>query len=169
MSTSLNDLPLPGGQMPDMSGGVQQQFDLNSMIDAAATAQNQPQQQEDPSISSGALQYQMDPSQIPFNGPNPNIQIQEQYMDQPMHYDMMMQQEMEPEPELSFVQKITNEIKIPIIVAILFVILSLPQFNRLITRFIPRLLSETGDLNMMGLGFKAVIIAILVIIAKLFI
>jgi hypothetical protein len=169
MSTSLNDLPLPGGQMPDMSSGAQQQFDLNSMIDAAATAQNQPQQQEDPSISSGALQYQMDPSQIPFNGPNPNIQIQEQYMDQPMHYDMMMQQEMEPEPELSFVQKITNEIKIPIIVAILFVILSLPQFNRLITRFIPRLLSETGDLNMMGLGFKAVIIAILVIIAKLFI
>ena len=171
MSTSLSDLPLPGGgQMPDMSGGAQQQFDLNSMIDAAATAQTSPQQQqEDPSISSGALQYQMDPSQIPFNGPNPNIQIQEQYMDQPMQYDMMMQHEMEPEQELTFVQKITNEIKIPIIVAALFVILSLPQFNKLLTRFIPRLLSETGDINMMGLALKGVIIAVLVIIAKFFI
>lgn len=170
MSTPLSDLPLPSGQnMPDMSGGAQQQFDLNSMIDAAASTQNQPTQ-EDPSISAGALQYQMDPSQIPFNGPNPNIQIQEEHMmdQQPMHYDMM-QQYMEPEPELTFVQKITNEMKVPIIVAVLFIILSLPQFNKVLTRFVPRLLSETGDLNMMGLVAKSIIIAILVLLVKLFI
>jgi hypothetical protein len=167
MSTPLSDLPLPSGQnMPDMSGGAQQQYDLNSMIDAAASVQNQPTQ-EDPSISAGALQYQMDPSQIPFNGPNPNIHIQEEDH-QPMHYEMM-QQYMEPEPELSFVQKITNEIKIPLIVAVLFVVLSLPQFNKVLTRFVPRLLSETGDLNTMGLVAKSIIIAILVLLAKLFI
>ncbi len=167
MSTPLSDLPLPSGQnMPDMSGGAQQQYDLNSMIDAAASTQNQPTQ-EDPSISAGALQYQMDPSQIPFNGPNPNIQIQEE---EPHHMQYeMMQQYMEPEPELSFVQKITNEIKIPLIVAVLFVVLSLPQFNKLLTRFVPRLLSETGDLNMMGLVAKSIIIAILVLLVKLFV
>jgi hypothetical protein len=169
MSTPLSDLPLPPGQnMPDMSGGAQQQYDLNSMIDAAASSQHQPSQ-DDPSISAGALQYQMDPSQIPFNGPNPNIQIQEDQMmdNQPMQYEMM-QQYMEQEPELSFVQKITNEVKIPLIVAVLFVILSLPQFNKVLTKFVPRLLSETGDLNMMGLVAKSIIIAILVLIAKLF-
>ena len=69
MSTSLSDLPLPGGQMPE-----QQNFDLNKMIDEAAT---QVQQGDEPNLSSGALQYQLDNSQIPLNGPNPNIQMQD--------------------------------------------------------------------------------------------
>jgi hypothetical protein len=165
MSTSLSDLPLPPGQQQNNEYGAQQQFDLNSMIDVAANQANQ-QHPEEPSISAGALQYQMDPSQIPYNGPNPNIQInEEQYMD-PSQYEMMQQ---EPEmEELSLVQKLTNEIKIPIIVAVLFVILSLPQFNQLLTRFVPRFLSETGEMNLMGLGAKAAIIAILVMLVKLF-
>jgi hypothetical protein len=107
----------------------------------------------------------MDTSQIPYNGPNPNIQInEEQYMD-PSQYEMMQQ---EPEHELTLVQKLTNEIKIPIIVAVLFVILSLPQFNQILTKFVPRFLSETGEMNLMGLAAKAAIIAILVMLVKLF-
>jgi hypothetical protein len=165
MSTSLSDLPLPPGQQ-DMS--AQQQFDLNSMIDTAASQTSQQQQQSEPSLSAGALQYQMDPSQIPFHGPNPNIQMQEeqQYMDGPSPYEMMMQQ-VEPAEELTFVQKLTNEIKLPIIIAIVFILLSLPQFNRVITKFIPRLLSENGDINMMGLALKALIAAIVITLVKL--
>ena len=163
MSTSLSDLPLPPGQQNN-DYAAQQQFDLNSMIDVAANQANQ-QHPEEPNISAGALQYQMDQSQIPYNGPNPNIQINEdQYID-PMQYEMMQQ---EPEPELTLVQKLTNEIKIPIIVAVLFVILSLPQFNQILTRFVPRFLSETGEMNLMGLAAKAAIIAILVMLVKLF-
>ncbi len=167
MSTSLSDLPLPPGQ-PDMS--AQQQFDLNSMIDTAASQTSQQPQQSEPSLSAGALQYQMDPSQIPFHGPNPNIQMQEehQYMDGPSPYEMMMQQ-VEPAEELTFVQKLTNEIKLPIIIAIIFLLLSLPQFNRVITKFIPRLLSENGDMNMMGLALKALIAAIVITLIKLFV
>lgn len=165
MSTSLSDLPLPPGQQNN-DYAAQQQFDLNSMIDVAANQANQ-QQSEEPNISAGALQYQMDPSQIPYNGPNPNIQINEdQYMD-PDQYEMMQMQQ-EQEPELTLVQRLTNEIKIPIIVAVLFVILSLPQFNQILTRFVPRFLSETGEMNLMGLAAKAAIIAILVMLVKLF-
>jgi hypothetical protein len=165
MSTSLSDLPLPPGQQNN-DYAAQQQFDLNSMIDVAANQANQ-QQSEEPNISAGALQYQMDPSQIPYNGPNPNIQINEdQYID-PDQYEMMQMQQ-EQEPELTLVQKLTNEIKIPIIVAVLFVILSLPQFNQILTRFVPRFLSETGEMNLMGLAAKAAIIAILVMLVKLF-
>jgi hypothetical protein len=165
MSTSLSDLPLPPGQQNN-DYAAQQQFDLNSMIDVAANQANQ-QQSEEPNISAGALQYQMDPSQIPYNGPNPNIQINEdQYMD-PDQYEMMQMQQAQ-EPELTLVQRLTNEIKIPIIVAILFVILSLPQFNQILTRFVPRFLSETGEMNLMGLAAKAAIIAILVMLVKLF-
>jgi hypothetical protein len=165
MSTSLSDLPLPPGQQNN-DYAAQQQFDLNSMIDVAANQANQ-QHPEEPNISAGALQYQMDTSQIPYNGPNPNIQINEdQYMD-PAQYEMMQMQQ-EQETELTLVQRLTNEIKIPIIVAVLFVILSLPQFNQILTRFVPRFLSETGEMNLMGLAAKAALIAILVMLVKLF-
>ena len=162
MSTSLSDLPLP----PNMNQqqGEQQQFDINSMIDAVSNQQNQPQQ-EDSNMSAGALQYQLDNSQIPYNGPNPNLRIQEEpYMMEQNPYEMMQ----EPEPELSLVDKIRNQMTIPIIVAVLFVVLSLPQFNKLLTRFFPRFLSESGDMNMMGLAVKALIMAVIVLGAKLF-
>jgi len=162
MSTSLSDLPLP----PNMNQqqGEQQQFDINSMIDAVSNQQNQPQQ-EDSNMSAGALQYQLDNSQIPYNGPNPNLRIQEEpYMMEQNQYEMMQ----EPEPELSLVDKIKNQMTIPIMVAVLFVVLSLPQFNKLLTRFFPRFLSESGDMNMMGLAVKALIMAVLVLGAKLF-
>jgi hypothetical protein len=162
MSTSLSDLPLPGGQqMPQqMDMGGQQQFDLNKMIDVAASAQQQPTYQNDSNISAGALQYQLDQSQIPQNGPVPNVQIQEpQYeggMEPQYQYEMM-----EQEPEPTFFEKIMKDLKFAGIVAVLFVALSLPQFNKLLTGFVPRFLAETGEINMMGLMAKAIIIAIL--------
>jgi len=162
MSTSLSDLPLP----PNMNQqNEQQQFDLSSMIDSAASQQNQPQQEE-PNMSAGALQYQLDNSQIPYNGPNPNLRIQEEpYMMEQNQYEMMMDQR---EPELSLVDKIKNQMTIPIIVGVLFVILSLPQFNKLLTKFFPKFLSENGDMNMMGLALKALIITLIVLAAKMF-
>ena len=172
MSTSLNDLPLPGGGMPDLTGGAQQNFDLNTMIDEAAKQVNAGTYQHDgPSLSAGAIQYQLDASQIPQNGPNPNVQMQQEQfmgdMEQPQYmYDM---QDQEQEPELSFVEKITNQLKLPIIVAILFVLLSLPQFNRILTRFVPRFLAETGELNMMGLLAKAIILAVLLFGVRYFV
>ena len=160
MSTSLSDLPLP----PNMNQqqGEQQQFDINSMIDAVSNQQNQPQQ-EDSNMSAGALQYQLDNSHIPYNGPNPNLRIQEEpYMMEHNPYEMMQ------EPELTLVDKIKSQMTIPLIVGVLFVVLSLPQFNKLLTKFFPRFLSESGDMNMMGLGVKALIIVLLVLGAKLF-
>ena len=127
MSTSLSDLPLP----PNMNQqqGEQQQFDINSMIDAVSNQQNQPQQ-EDSNMSAGALQYQLDNSQIPYNGPNPNLRIQEEpYMMEHNPYEMMQ------EPELTLVDKIKSQMTIPLIVGVLFVVLSLPQFNKLLTKF----------------------------------
>ena len=164
MSTSLSDLPLP----PNMNQqNEQQQFDLSSMIDSVANQQQQnQQQQEEPNMSAGALQYQLDNSQIPYNGPNPNLQIQEEpYMMEQNPYEMMREQQ---EPELSLVDRIKSQLTIPLIVAVLFVLLSLPQFNKLLTKFFPRFLSENGDMNMMGLALKALIIAILVLGAKMF-
>jgi hypothetical protein len=159
MSTSLSDLPLPGGQQMDMG---QQQFDINKMIDVAAQAAHQPTYQNDSNISAGALQYQLDQSQIPQNGPTPNVQIQEpQYegdmgMEQQFQYDMM-----EPEHEPTFFEKIMKDMKFAGAIAVLFIALNLPQFNKLLTGFVPRFLAETGEINMIGLAAKAIILAIL--------
>ena len=173
MSTSLSDLPLPGGGMPDLSGGSQQNFDLNTMIDEAAKQVNAGTYQNDgPSLSAGAMQYQLDASQIPQNGPNPNIQMQqEQFMGDDMHMEQpqYMYDMQEPEPEQTLVEKITNQVKLPIIVAVLFVILSLPQFNRILTRFVPRFLAETGEINMIGLLAKAIFLAILLFGVRYFV
>jgi len=165
MSTSLSDLPVPGGQM-QMQMPEQQNFDLNKMIDEAA---NQVQQGDEPNLSSGALQYQLDKSQIPLNGPTPNIQMQDQYQQMSMEQPQYMY-EMEPEQEVekTFMEKLTSDVKLPLIVAVLFVILSMPQFNRVLTRFVPRFLSETGELNMIGLAAKGLLIALLVFVAKYF-
>jgi hypothetical protein len=173
MSTSLSDLPLPGGGMQDLSGGAQQNFDLNSMIDEAAKQVKAGTYQNDgPSLSAGAIQYQLDASQIPQNGPNPNVQMQQeqQYMgdDMQMEQPQYMYDMSYPEPELSLTDKILNQIKLPLIVAVLFVILSIPQFNRVLTRFVPRFLAETGELNMMGLFAKAIVLAILLVGVRYF-
>jgi hypothetical protein len=171
MSTPLSELPMPGGQqmqmpmqMPDMSG--QQNFDLSKMIDEAANQVHSVPQGEEPNLSAGAIQYQLDQSQIPQNGPNPNIQMQEQYAPMMMDQQQYMY-DMQPEP-LSFSERLTSEIKLPIIVAVLFVIISLPQFNQLLTRFVPRFLAETGEINMMGLIAKGLILAVLLFGAKYF-
>lgn len=170
MSTSLSDLPMPGNQMPQQQMQEQQQFDLNSMIDEASKQQTGGNFQEDTNLSANALQYQLDSSQIPQHGPTPSMQMnpnmQEQYMQQGM--EPMYEYEMEPEKELTLTERLTNEIKLPLIVAILFVVLSLPQFNQVLTRFMPRFLAETGELNMMGLLAKAFIIAVLIFAIKFF-
>ncbi len=174
MSTSLSDLPIPGGQMPPQQIPEQQQFDLNSMIDEASKQQTGGNFQEDTNLSANALQYQLDSSQIPQHGPNPNMQMnpnmQDQYIQQGMQQGMepMYEYEMEPEKELTLTERLTNEIKLPLVVAILFVVLSLPQFNQVLTKFMPRFLAETGELNMMGLLAKAFIIAVLIFGIKFF-
>jgi hypothetical protein len=165
MSTSLNDLPLPGGQQMDMGG--QQQFDLNKMIDVAAQASQQPTYQNDSNISAGALQYQLDQSQIPQNGPTPNVQIQEPQFEGDMGMEQQYQYEMmEQEPEPTFFEKIMKDMKFAGVIAVLFIALSLPQFNKLLTGFVPRFLAETGEINMMGLSAKAVMLAVLFLSLK---
>jgi len=172
MATPLSDLPMPPNSQMNMNMNNQdlagqQQFDLNSMIDQAT--RQPPQYQNDSNISAGSLQYQLDSSQIPQQGPNPNIQIQEDYMSSEgnpsYEYEMM---EQEPELQLTLTEKITNEAKLPLVLVVLYVILSLPQFNRILTRYVPRFLAETGEINMIGLLSKGVLLALLYWIVKYF-
>jgi len=166
MSTSLSELPVAQPQQmshPDVA--AQQNYDINSMIDSVAQEVNANHgQQEGPNMSASALSYQMDQSQIPQHGPNPHMEEHEMMGMNP--YAMMPT--MEPEPELSLTQKITNEAKLPLVAMALFMMLNLSQINVMLTSFVPRLLAENGEINMMGLFCKAVLFAALLFAAKYF-
>lgn len=171
MSTSLSELPVSSGasmqmQMqtqPDLS--AQQNMDIMGMIDNVAREVNSNNgYQNGPNMNASALSYQMDQSQIPPHGPQMHMQ-QEPEME--MNQYMMMPPG-EPEPELTLVQKITQEAKLPLVVMCMFFLLSTPHVNVLITRFIPRFLAENGEMTMLGLGFKAVMFALIFFIIKYF-
>ena len=54
------------------------------------------------------------------------------------------------------------------LVTVLYLLLSLPQFNELIVKYIPQLTTE-NNINMVGLTIKAVLSGILFFIVKKFI
>jgi hypothetical protein len=71
------------------------------------------------------------------------------------------QQQMQPQPALILPAKgnlysdMITQIKQPLIVAIIFFIVSLPVINVLIGHYLPALLRAGGDLTTAGLGVKA--------------
>jgi hypothetical protein len=57
--------------------------------------------------------------------------------------------------------RVWDEAKTPIIVALLFFVLSLPAVNVLVAHYLPSLMLPTGALNMIGLGAKALLAGVL--------
>lgn len=62
--------------------------------------------------------------------------------------------------------RIINFVKIPIVVFITTLVFGLPQINRFIFKFIPRLLHESGQITIGGILLKSFIITLIVIIAQ---
>lgn len=72
-----------------------------------------------------------------------------------------------PQPG-SFAQRMWSEAKGPIIVLALAVLFGLPTLDRILGRFLPRLVTEAGSMNLFGVLTKAVLLALaFFIIAKL--
>lgn len=168
MSTPLSELSMPQEQHPDLN--AQQQFDVNQMIDDVSNQlNNQTQDQNGPDMNASAMQYQMDQSQIPqqeFHEPQQMSEQEYQMMAQNPYAMMGMP---EPEPELSLTEKVVKEVKLPLFVIALVMVLSLPQFNRLLTGFVPKFLAENGEMTMVGLLSKAVLAGVLFFLFKLFV
>lgn len=65
--------------------------------------------------------------------------------------------------------RIIKSVKIPIIVLILFMILTLPQINKVIVKFLPKLSNNSGDVNMLGNLLKGLILSLIVFGSSFFI
>ena len=132
-------------------------------------------------INSQTIQYAMDRAQVP-----PNKYISQQNVDDTNDENnntyskkIMMDQQQNQHGFLnqlgftlsgdSFKEKIMNNMKYPILVFIICFIISLPECNRFIFGFVPKMLLESGQVSFAGVILKAFIGMLLYICISLFI
>jgi hypothetical protein len=138
-----------------------------------------PGMEQQSNINSQALQYTMDSSQVPAYKQNENNEVL-QPINQYNNYSEKMVNEQEKLNTGMFSQmginlnsesikdKFMKNIKYPILVFIISFIISLPEFNRFLFGFFPRLLLESGQVSIGGVLIKSVVAMLLFIIVALF-
>lgn len=79
------------------------------------------------------------------------------YAEAPAQQMQQQQQQVAPRPyRKSYVQRLGDEFKIPVMVAILFFVFSLPVINLLFAHYVPWTVMSTGQLTTIGLAAKSV-------------
>jgi hypothetical protein len=127
-------------------------------------------------INSQAYQYAMDNSQVPIYK---SSQSQNRYDDSNYTEKMMHQQQQINSGLLnqigislngaSIKDKIMKNIKYPGLVFVISFIISLPEFNRFLFSFFPKLLLESGQVSIGGVLLKAIVGMLFFAIIALFI
>jgi len=133
--------------------------------------------QQQSNINSQAYQYTMDNSQVPAYKSNSN-QEQNGYYDRNYSEKMMNLQQNTNTGFLgqiginlngeSIKDKILKNIKYPGLVFVVCFLISLPEFNRFLFSFFPKLLLESGQVSIGGVLLKALVGTILFTIIALF-
>ena len=139
-------------------------------------------------INSQALHYAMDSAQVPpnkyippssmaHNNNNGSMEMQGMQQMQNDYTNQLMNKNM---PNGIFSQfglnlnseslkdKIMNNIKYPILVFAIAFLISLPEFNRFLFGFFPKLLLESGQVSIGGVLLKALLAAVLYAIISCF-
>ena len=65
--------------------------------------------------------------------------------------------------------KIIKNIKIPILICVLFILLTLPQVNKLFVKYLPKLSNTSGEVNLLGNLIKGLILSLIVFGSSFFI
>jgi hypothetical protein len=73
---------------------------------------------------------------------------QQQRQPSPDYYD---------EPKKNWYARIIDEMKTPLVIAMIFFVLSLPAVNLLIAHYVPYLVLPTGNLSFVGIGAKSLL------------
>lgn len=108
------------------------------------------------------LNYQMDEqSQLQMQQQQMQQQMEQQQMEQQMRMQQQMPDEEYNQPT-SLSSSIIEQLKQPILVAVLVLLASLPFTSDLISKYVPKTLDlATGKLNMIGLLVKALLFGVL--------
>ena len=128
---------------------------------------NSPGIEHQSNINSQALQYAMDSSQVPAYK-----YVEPDHYNQSLPYDNYSEKIMNKQQQLNtgflsqiginlngetLKDKIMRNIKYPILVFCISFIISLPEFNRFLFGFYPRLLLESGQVSIGGVLLKGII------------
>ena len=157
-------------QMPD--GGSNMMAESQLVEDILKEMGESPGVEHQSNINSQAFQYAMDSSQVPPTKYTPPSGMQ--YPgggNSSTEYTQKMMSETAPNGLLSsigislngasFKDKIINNLKYPVLVFIISFLISLPEFNRFLFGFFPRLLLESGQVSIGGVILKAIVSMIL--------
>ncbi len=71
-------------------------------------------------------------------------------------------------PSFSVSDMVMTEIRAPIVVALLVIIFQLPMINTMMVKFLPQVLSATGDMTILGVTLKGVMAGLLFYAANMF-
>lgn len=172
MSDNNMQPPMPGDMTPLNS-------DTQLVEDILKEMGDSPGMELQSNINSQALQYTMDSAQVP-----PNKYVPPQQQEQQIDYNnysqkMMMEQQAQNSGILgqlginlggeTLKEKIMKNIKYPALVFVICFLISLPEFNRFLFGFFPRLLLESGQVSLGGVMLKALLGMLLFAIIVLFI
>ena len=113
---------------------------------------------------------------MPEQNSAPQMQVmpqQQQYMQQEMpEYDpddaYEAFEEVQEYKKETLVQTILREVREPLVVIALYVLTNLPMLDKLITKNIPKTMTNTGGVNIIGVSLKAVVVGIVFYIIKKF-
>lgn len=175
-STPLNMLRRSNDELPLQSMSPQQQMQMQDTSAGNMMAESQlvedilkemgdsPGAEHQSNINSQAYQYAMDSSQVPPTKYIPPSGMMSGYPSG-TEYTQKLIAESTPNSLLgsiginlsgaSLKDKIMNNLKYPILVFIICFLISLPEFNRFIFGFFPRLLLESGQVSIGGVILKA--------------
>lgn len=154
--------PSSSALAPDMGGMGGMMAESQLVEDILKEMGDSPGAEHQSNINSQAYQYAMDSSQVPPTKYNPQAQMQAT-----PEYTQHMMSETTPNSLLgsiginlsgaSLKNKIMNNLKYPLIVFIICLLISLPEFNRFLFGFFPRLLLESGQVSIGGVILKALV------------
>ena len=177
------DLPQQDGIIPMQINPMYnpQTSDSQLVEDILKEMGNSPGIEHQSNINAQALQYAMDSSQVPaYKYTEPEQQNTHQNNNQ---YDNYSEKIMNQQQHLntgflsqiginlngeSLKDKIMRNIKYPILVLCISFIISLPEFNRFLFGFFPRLLLESGQVSIGGVLLKSIVGMLLFSIISLF-
>jgi len=174
MSMNSNDMPILDNNNVNMSN---QPSESQLVEDILKEMGDSPGMEQQTNINSQALQYAMDSSQVPaykhmdnehIQPMNPNNNYSEKMVHQQLNNNGLLSQIGINISGESLKDKIMKNFKYPILVFILSFIISLPEFNRFLFSFCPRLLLESGQVSIGGVLMKAFVGMLLFIIIALF-
>jgi hypothetical protein len=187
---SMDNIDLPNKQQMGSQMGLQMGSPMNPSYQSQSSESqlvedilkemgDSPGMEQQSNINSQALQYAMDSSQVPaykYAGQNEKLEPVQPYNN--YSEKIIHQQQNQNSGFLSQIginlngeslkDKIVKNSRYPILIFVISFFISLPEFNRFLFGFFPRLLLESGQVSIGGVLLKAFVGMLLFSIIALF-